>query len=144
MDMLDLCCCTRAFSSCSEWGGRVLLFIVVHRLLIVVASFVAEQGFQVHGLQQLQPAAPVVVVCRLQGAWASVVVTQELSSCDSWALEHGLSSCGAWSLVVHSMWNLPGFGIKTHVPCIGRWTLIHCITRKAHTFLNLCSFSSYF
>ena len=74
-------------------GG--LLFIALHRLLIVVASFVAEQGLQVHGLQYLQPAASVVVACRLKGAWALVVVTQELISCDSWALGHGLSSCGS-------------------------------------------------
>ena len=33
--------CTRAFFSCSEWE---LLFIVVHTLLIVVASLVAEHG----------------------------------------------------------------------------------------------------
>ena len=39
--VLGLRCCTRAFSSCSERG---LLFIVVHRLLIAVASFVAEHG----------------------------------------------------------------------------------------------------
>ena len=36
---LSLCCCPRAFSSCSEQGQ---LFIAVHRLLIVVASLVAE------------------------------------------------------------------------------------------------------
>ena len=30
------------FSSCGEWG---LLFVEVHRLLIVVASLVAEHGF---------------------------------------------------------------------------------------------------
>ena len=33
--MLGLCYCTRAFSSCGEQG---LLFVVVRRLLIVVAS----------------------------------------------------------------------------------------------------------
>ena len=38
---LGLCCCARAFSSCSE---RELLFIAVHGLLVVVASLVAEQG----------------------------------------------------------------------------------------------------
>ena len=38
---LGLCCCTRAFSSCSEQG---LLFVTVHRLLIAVASLVAEHG----------------------------------------------------------------------------------------------------
>ena len=31
--------CAWAFSSCGEWG---LLFVVVHRLLIAVASFIAE------------------------------------------------------------------------------------------------------
>ena len=39
--------CT-AFSSCGERG---LLFVVVRRLLIAVASLVAEHGLQVHGLQ---------------------------------------------------------------------------------------------
>ena len=38
---LGLCCCTRAFSSCGEWG---LLFDMVCRLLIVVASLAAEHG----------------------------------------------------------------------------------------------------
>ena len=38
---LGLRCCARAFSSCSEWG---LLFVVVRRLLILVASLVAEHG----------------------------------------------------------------------------------------------------
>ena len=39
--LLVLRCCPRAFSSCGEWG---LLFVVVHRLLIAVASLVAEHG----------------------------------------------------------------------------------------------------
>ena len=38
---LGLRCCVRAFSSCGEQG---LLFVAVHRLLIVVASLVAEHG----------------------------------------------------------------------------------------------------
>ena len=38
---LGLRCCEQAFSSCGEWG---LLFIVVCRLLIAVASLVAEHG----------------------------------------------------------------------------------------------------
>ena len=37
--VLGLCCCARAFSSCSEWG---LLFVAVRALLIAVASLVAE------------------------------------------------------------------------------------------------------
>ena len=39
---LGLRCCEWAFSSCGEWG---LLFVVVHGLLIAVASLVAEHGF---------------------------------------------------------------------------------------------------
>ena len=38
---LGLRCCMRAFSSCGERG---LLFVVVHGLLIEVASLVAEHG----------------------------------------------------------------------------------------------------
>ena len=47
---LGLRCCARAFSSCGERG---LLFVAVRRLLIVVASLVAEHGLQARGLQQL-------------------------------------------------------------------------------------------
>ena len=70
--MLGLRCCAWAFSSCSEQG---LLFIAMHRLLIAVASLVAEHG--------------------ALGAQASVVVAHGLSSCGSRALERRLSSCGA-------------------------------------------------
>ena len=38
---LGLHCCTRAFSSCGEWG---LLFVAVCGLLTAVASLVAEHG----------------------------------------------------------------------------------------------------
>ena len=38
---LGLCCCAQAFSSCGERG---LLFVAMCRLLIVVASLVAEHG----------------------------------------------------------------------------------------------------
>ena len=41
MAVLGLHCCTWAFSSCSEQG---LLFVAVRRLLIAVASLVAEHG----------------------------------------------------------------------------------------------------
>ena len=39
MAALGLHCCAQAFSSCGEWE---LLFIVVHGLLIAVASLVVE------------------------------------------------------------------------------------------------------
>ena len=38
---LHLRCCARAFCSCCGWG---LLFVMVHGLLIAVASLVAEHG----------------------------------------------------------------------------------------------------
>ena len=41
MAALGLCCCAPAFSSCGERG---LFFVVVHGLLITVASLVAEHG----------------------------------------------------------------------------------------------------
>ena len=46
--MLGLRCCVRAFSSYDERG---LLFVVVHRLLIVVGFLVVEHGLQARGLQ---------------------------------------------------------------------------------------------
>ena len=71
----------RAFSSCGKLG---LLFIAVCKLLIEVASLVAEHGPQ---------------VCRLQQLWCvgSVVVTHGLQSTGSVVLVHGLScftACG--------------------------------------------------
>ena len=39
---------SHTFSSCGERG---LLFVAVHRLLIAVASLVAEHGLQARGLQ---------------------------------------------------------------------------------------------
>ena len=39
--VLGLCCCTRAFSSCGEWG---LLSVAVRGLLIAVATLVVEHG----------------------------------------------------------------------------------------------------
>ena len=45
---LGLPCCAQAFPSCGERG---LLFLAVRGLLIEVASFVAELGLYVHGLQ---------------------------------------------------------------------------------------------
>ena len=39
--VLGLCCCARAFSSCGKQG---LLLVVVHGLLIAVASLVVENG----------------------------------------------------------------------------------------------------
>ena len=65
-------------------------------LLIVVASLVAQHG--------------------LQGKQTSVIVARGLSSGGSWALEHRLSSCGTQAQLFHSMWGLPGSGIKPMSP----------------------------
>ena len=48
MAALGLRCCARALSGCGERG---LLFVVVHGLLIAVASLVAEHGLEARGLQ---------------------------------------------------------------------------------------------
>ena len=96
---LGLRCCAWAFSSCSERG---MLFVVVRRLPVAVASLVAE-----HGLQ----------ACRLQQLWlaGSRVQAQQLWRTGLVALRHvGSSRTRA----------------QTHVPCIGRWILNHCATRE--------------
>ena len=60
--------------------SRGFSLVAVCRLLIAVASLVAEQ--------------------RPQGTRASVTAARGLSSCGFWALEHRLNSCGtqAWLL----------------------------------------------
>ena len=68
---IGLCCCMRAFSGCGVWGYSL---VVMHGLLMTVASLVAER--------------------RLQSAWASVIVTQGFSRCGACrvALKHMESS----------------------------------------------------
>ena len=92
---LGLRFCVWAFCSCGERG---LLFVVVCRLLIVVASLVTEHRLQVHRLQQLWHVG--------------------FNSCGSWALEHRLSSCGARAQLLHSMWDLPGPGLEPVSPAL--------------------------
>ena len=102
-----------------------LLFIAVHRLLIVVASLVVEHGLQVHRLQQLWHAG--------------------FSSCGTWAQQLWLAGSRAqaqqlWrtGLVdpqhVGSSWTRA----RTRVPCIGRQILNHYATREVlELFLKL-------
>ena len=66
------------------------------RLLIVVASLVAETG--------------------LEGIQASVVAAHGLSSCVSWAREHRLSSYGTQGQLLCSIWDLPEPGIEPVSP----------------------------
>ena len=102
---LGLCCCTWAFSSCGERG---LLFCAVCRLLIAVASLVAE-----HRLQ----------ACRLQQLWhvGSRVQAQQL-----WH----------WGLVAPRHVGSSRTRARTRVPCIGRRILNHCATREAPLNVN--------
>ena len=88
---LGLRCCMWAFSSCGELG---LLFVAVYRLLIVVASLVAEHGLQAHGLQQLWYVGSVVVACKLQSA-GSVVVAHRLSCSEACGIfpDQGSNPC---------------------------------------------------
>ena len=93
--------------------SRRLLFIVVFRLLIVVASLVVEHS--------------------LLGTRASVVAAHGLSSCGVWAPGCvGFHSC---STQLQQLWRM---GLvapqhvessrtrdRTHVTCIGRWILYH-------------------
>ena len=46
--VLDLHCCTRAFSSCSEQGS---LLVGIHRRLTAAASRAAARGLQALGLR---------------------------------------------------------------------------------------------
>ena len=107
----------------AESGGYFL--VAMHRLLIAVASHCS--GFFC-GAQAL-------------GAWASVVATCRISSCDLLFLGHAffsscstgplelwlmgprvcrLSRCGTWNLLLHSMWNPPRPGIEPMSPALAR------------------------
>ena len=88
--MLGLCCCTRASSSCGEWG---ILFVVVRGHLIAVASLVVEHGLQACGLQQLRHEGSVVVAHRLScsvacGIFPDQGLIREDWQVDSYLLRH--------------------------------------------------------
>ena len=70
--MLGVCCCPGLSPAAGSGGYSLAVWL---RLLIVVASFVAE--------------------CRLSGVQASVAAAHELSSFGSQAPEHRLNSRGA-------------------------------------------------
>ena len=80
-------------------GGYSL--VAVYRLLIEVASLVAEMGSR---------AGAVAVAPRLWNT-CSVVVAHRF-------------------ILLHSMWDLPESGIKPVSPCIGRQILNHWTTRE--------------
>ena len=95
------------FSVCGEQG---LLFVVVIRLLIVVASLVGSMGSRCVGF----------------------------SSCGTWAQQLWLTGCRAqaqqlWCTGFVALQHVGSSQIRarTHVPCIGRRILNHYTTREA-------------
>ena len=125
---LSLCCCMQAVSSWGELGLLASCSTQVSRCV----------GFSCFRTQAL-------------GAWASVVATHGLSSCYLLTPGHaGFSSCGPRA---HHLWLMGLRRVQTSVvvprglhcskacgifldqglnpcPCIRRWILIHCATRK--------------
>ena len=112
--VLDLCC-TQAFSSCGELG------------LLSSCPPQASHcgGVSCCGAQVLGTRASVVsLVLGLRDLECA-----GFSSCGSQGLERRLSlqlSGLVAPLQVESFWTRD----QTQVPCIGRWILIHCTTRK--------------
>ena len=72
-----------------------------------MAAWVESGGHSLAAVRE-----PLLQRLLLLGAWASVVVVHELSSCGSWALEHRLSSCGTQAELLCGKWHLPGSGIE--------------------------------
>ena len=100
---MDLCCCMWDFSSCDK---RKLLFIAVHRLLIELASPVAEhrlgswgRGLSSCGLQVLKPSG------FSSSGTGPVIAALELWTAGSVGMAHGL-----WLLL--SIWNPPRPGTE--------------------------------
>ena len=119
LDLLT-CGCTGSSLLCvgfrqSQRAGAPLF--VVHRLLTVVVSPVAE-----HRLQ----------ACRLLGG------------CSSWALERWLSSCGAQVQLLQGTWNLPRPGIEPRSPALaGRFFTSEPPVNPCGSFFRLTSLEKY-
>ena len=117
--VLGLCCCMWAFSSCGDGGSSL---VAVPRLLIVVASLVAEH--------------------RLWGPQASAVAAPGLSSCSSPALEHRLSSYGTRAQLLPGTWGLPASGIEPVSPALaGRFFTTEPPGKPYSVFLKRHSFN---
>ena len=83
-------------------------------------------GYSLVAVWALLIAAASLVKLGLWSMWASVLAMQARAG----APEPGLSSCGAWVYLLCGMWNLPGPGIETCLPCIDRQILNHWTTRE--------------
>ena len=93
--VLGLRCWSQATSSCEELGQ---LFLAVLRLLIVVASVVAEHGLQVHRFPQL--------------------LAHGLLSCDLWTPKHWLTSHGTQAQLLRGMQDPLSPGIEPVYPAL--------------------------
>ena len=106
--LLDLLCCV---DFALVEASRAFSPVIMHRLLIAMASPVAEH--------------------RLQGTQASAVVAHGLiSSCSSQTLEHSLNSV-ATGVVTLQHKGSSRTRDQTHVPYTGRWIPHYQAIRKA-------------
>ena len=60
----------------------------------------------------------LAVAHRPKSEQTSIVTACGLSSCGSRLLEHRFSSCSIQAQLLHSMWDLPGSGIKPMSPAL--------------------------
>ena len=113
MAVLDLCCCTWAFSSHREWG----------LLSSCRARASHRAGFSRYRAQTL-------------GTRASVVTWHRLSSCSSWALERGLVVAHMPHCPVTS--EISGPGIEPSSPALAGGFLTAGPPGKAHKLTLKC------
>ena len=79
---------------------------------------------------------------RAQQLWCtgSAVVVHGLSSCGSQDLEDKFNSCGTQVQLLHSMWNLPGPGIKPISPALAGGFLPTVPPGESHSLSDQSSF----
>ena len=79
-----------------------------------------------------------VAVRRLLIVVGSLVAAHRLSGRRLQQLQHaGSAVVGAWTQLLCGMWILPQPGFEP-TPCIGRWILIYCTTRRV-LYMNFSS-----
>ena len=136
--MLGLCCCSGSSLVVASGGYSLAM---VHRLLIAVASLVAEHrlwGTQTSGL-----AAHGLNSCGFQAlehglnSYGFQALEHGLNSYGFQALEHGLNSCGAWTLMLCRMWDLLRLGIKPKSPALaGRFFTTEPPGKPIYMYIN--------
>ena len=87
-----------AFSDSTLISSFLMYLLNLFNVFLAALVFSAASRLPLFaGLGLLTVVASLVAEHRLFSAWASVVATHELSSCDIRALEHRLSSCGSYT-----------------------------------------------